>query len=291
MNPFNPRKNHEIRGLILAIVSTLCFSATSLLLGYLGNAHEVDGWVASAYRAAIGLVVIVMMQGTTGTLHLKHIITNRLLFMRGLIGGVTIPVYYISIMELGPGRAGLISGSYPLFAAVFAAFLLRENLKRSYFAHITIALIGLFAIFADNGIGKSKFLYDVLAIMGAAAGGLCVVMIRHLRHSETTSTIFASQCIFTLVMTFIVAGDRLFISNVQALGLTVLAAVTVIGAQLALTESFRHITVAKGSTLQMLTPALTVLSSAVLLCEHISLLEIIGGTAILFASFRIVVSR
>ena len=291
MKQFNPSQIHETRGIILAITSVLCFSGNSLLLSYLGSTYEVDGWIASAYRAAIGLVVIVAMQGKTGTLHLSHIITNRLLFMRGLIGGVTIPVYYICIMELGPGRAGMISGSYPLFAAVFALFLLRENLKRSYFAYIVIALIGMVTIFANNGIGKSKPLYDALAIIGAAAGGFCIVMIRHLRHSETTSTIFASQCIFTLIITLTTAGDRLFINNIQALGLTFLAALAVVGAQLALTESFRHITVAKGSTLQMLTPALTILLSAVLIGEHFSILELIGGAAILFASYRIIANK
>ena len=291
MKQFNPKKSHETRGLILAIISVLCFSATALLLSYLGSTYYVDGWIASAYRAIIGLIVIVAMQGKTGKLHFTHIITNRLLFARGLIGGATIPIYYMCIMELGPGRAGMIGGSYPLFAAIFAQFLLRENLKRSYFIYIVLALIGLAAVFADNDIGESKPFYDVLAISGAAAAGLCVVMIRHLRHSENTSTIFASQCIFTLIIAIIAVGDRLFINNMHALGLTLLAAVTVVCGQLAITESFRHINVAKGSTLQMLTPALTVLLSALFLGEHFSMLEIIGGVAILFASYRIVLSK
>jgi drug/metabolite transporter (DMT)-like permease len=131
----------------------------------------------------------------------------------------------------------------------------------------------------------------VLAIIGATAAGLCIVMVRHLRHSETTSTIFAAQCIFTLIITIAIAGDRLLMYNMQALGLTFLAAITVVGGQLAITESFRHINVAKGSTLQMLTPALTVLLSALLIGEHFSMLELIGGAAILIASYRIVISK
>ena len=291
MKQFNPGQRQETRGLILAIIAVLCFSANSLLLSYLGNIHGIDGWIASAYRAVIGLVFIIAIQGKAGKLHFTHIITNRLLFARGLIGGATIPVYYICIIELGPGRAGMIGGSYPLFAAVFALFLLRENLKRSYFAYIVLALIGLAAIFTDNGIGESKLFYDTLAIIGAATAGLCVVMIRHLRHSENTSTIFASQCIFTLMIAIATTGDRLLIHNMQALGLTVLASITVMCGQLAITESFRYINVAKGSTLQMLTPALTVLLSALILGEHFSMLELIGGATILFASYRIVISK
>jgi len=291
MEQSNSPQTHETRGLILALASVLCFSATSLLLSHLNSTHGVDGWVASGYRAVVGLLVIIAMQGKTGKLHLTHIFTNRLLFARGLIGGATIPLYYICIMELGPGRAGLLGGSYPLFAAVFAMFLLKEYLKRSYFAYTALALIGLASVFADNGIGGSKPFFDLLAITGAATAGICVVMIRHLHQTENTSTIFASQCVFTLIIAIVTAGDHMLIADRQALGLTILAAITVVGGQLTLTESFRYINVAKGSTLQMLTPALTVVLSALLIGEHFSTLELIGGAAILFASYRIVVSK
>ena len=291
MNQLNPKRNNETRGLVLAVTSVICFAITSTLLSYLNSNYGVDGWVASAYRAAVGLMIIAAVQSKTGKLQITHIISNRLLLTRGLIGGATIPLYYMCIIELGPGRAGMIGGSYPLFAAVFAMFLLREAIKQSYFAYITLALIGLMLVFADNGINNSKPFYDVLAIIGAVAAGFCVVMIRHLRHSETTSTIFASQCIFTLIITIVVAKDRLILYDMQALGLVLLAAITVVSGQLTLTESFRHIDVAKGSTLQMLTPAVTVLLSALLIDEHFSVLELTGGTVILFASYRIVISR
>ena len=291
MKQLKPTQTNETRGLILALVSVLCFTTTSLLLSHLSNAYGVDGWVASAYRAAVGLIVIVVMQNKTGQLQITHILKNRLLFARGLIGGATIPVYYICIMELGPGRAGIINGSYPLFASVCAFFLLKEHLRQSYFVYITFALIGLVLVFADDCIGNSNPFYNALAVIGAAAGGLCVVMIRHLRHSETTSTIFAAQCVFTLIIAIIVARDRLIVCNLQALGFTLIASITVVSGQLTLTESFRHINVAKGSTLQMLTPALTILMSALLINEHFSAIEIIGGIIIFFFSYRIAISR
>lgn len=286
-----PQSTHETRGLTLAITSVFCFSATSLLLSHLNSVYGVDGWVASAYRAIIGLTVITAMQGSTGKLRLHRILTNRLLFMRGLIGGATIPMYYLCIMELGPGRAGMLGGSYPLFAAVFAMFLIKEGLHRSYFFYIGLALLGLMGVFAENVFHGGKPAYDLLAICGAAASGLCVVMIRHLRHTENTSNIFASQCVFTLVIALVAAGDRLWITDPEAFALTLLAAITVVAGQLSITESFRHINVAKGSTLQMLTPALTVLCSACLLGEQFSLLELLGGGAILYASYRIVMSK
>ena len=280
-------ESNERRGIILSLASIGCFSSTALLLSYANTTYGIDGWVAAAYRGGTGLVCISLVQGSTGKLELSHILTNRLLFLRGLIGGMAIPIFYISVMEIGAGRAGIITGSYPLFAAFFAMVLIKENVRWTYGIYITIALLGLVGIFLDKGIEGGKPVYDLLAVVGAGAAGICVVMIRHLRHTENTSNIFASQCAFTLIIGSTMAGKSLFITDPAALGVTLLAAVTVVGGQLCITESFRHITVAKGSTLQMLTPATTCVFSALLLGESFGPLEILGGAAILFASCRI----
>ena len=291
MEQSTAHRSHEIRGLALAITSVLCFATTSILLSYANTVHGVDSWVASAYRGLVGLIVILTMQGSTGKFQIHHILTNRLLFIRGLLGGATIPAYYICIMELGPGRAGLIGGSYPLFAAIFAMILIKEGLNRSYFVYIGLAMLGLVGIFAEAALDGGKPLFDLLSIGTAAAGGLCVVMIRHLRHSESTTNIFAAQCVFTVIIAVFMAGDRILNLEPLAFGFCVLAAITVVGGQLSITESFRYINVARGSTLQMLTPALTVTLSAALLGEQFALLELVGGVAILYASYRIVVCK
>ena len=283
-----PPRDRVRLGIPLALASIFCFSATSLLLSFANTAYGMDGWVAAAYRGAFGLVAVFMLQSRLGRPHFCHIFTNRLLFLRGLLGGIAIPIFYISIMELGAGRAGIITGSYPLFAAVVAMLLIKERLQWTYLVYITIAILGLLGIFSDQGIGEAKLFYDIVAMMGASAAGLGVVLIRHLRHTENTSSIFASQCVFTLTFGLSVAGTDVLIEDPRALGLTVLAAITVIGGQLCITESFRHITVAKGSTLQMLTPVTTCVLSALLLGEHFSGLELLGGGAILFASYQIV---
>ena len=289
--PQHPPDSNERLGVILSIGSVACFAATSLLLSYINKAHDLDGWVTATYRGAIGLIAIYFMQSRTGTVHLSHIFTNKLLFWRGLIGGSTIPLYYICIMEIGPGRAGMITGSYPLFAALLAMVLIKEQVRWTYGIYITIAMAGLVGIFFDQGISGGQPFYDGLAIFGAGAAGLCVVMIRHLRHTENTSSIFASQCVFTLALGLVMSGKDIFITDPVALGLTVIAGITVVGGQLCITESFRHINVAKGSTLQMLTPATTCILSALLLGEMFSLLEIAGGLAILFASYQIVMMK
>ncbi|MGB0370276.1 MAG: DMT family transporter [Opitutales bacterium] len=289
----NPQSidTHSRLGIYLSLASVLCFASTGLLLSYLNTAHGIDGWVGAAYRGFIGLVAIVLMQSRTGKLHLSHIISNRLLFMRGLIGGMSIPIFYICIMEIGAGRAGMITGAYPLFAAIFAMVLIKEGLRWTYPIYITIAIAGLAGVLFDQGLGGGRPFYDALAVLGAIGAGACVVMIRHLRHTENTSSIFASQCVFTLVLSAGVAQESLIIADPTALLLTVLAGVTVVGGQLCITESFRHISVAKGSTLQMLTPATTCVFSALLLGESFSLPEILGGMAILLSSYKIVTTK
>lgn len=281
----------ERRGILLTLASVSLFSATALLLSYVHQTHGINGWVASFYRGIIGLCVVYTMQSRTGTLTLHRIFTRPLLFTRGLVGGLTIPVYYICIMELGAGRAGILAGAWPLFAALFAALLIGERLYRSYFVYIGIALLGMIAVLSNHGIGESKPAFDLLAVCGAAAGGFCVVLIRHLRHTESTSNIFAAQCVFTILITGAYAREDLFVAAPAAMGLILIAAVTVVTAQLCLTEAFRHINVAKGSTLQMLTPAVTVGFSALLLGETFNMYELLGGAAVLYGSYRIAIRK
>ena len=275
------------RGYILSLASIVCFASTALILSHINTHYGLSGWVTAAYRGIIGLIAIGILQNKTGTLRLSHIIRNRLLFMRGLVGGAAIPIFYICIMEIGAGRASILTGIYPLFAAVFAMILLKENIRWTYGIYITIAIVGLITIFADDGLGGGNPYYDALALCGAGAAGICVVMIRHLRHSENTSNIFASQCVFTLVIGLVMSGSDILITDTHALFATLIASLTVVGGQLCITESFRHITVAQGSTLQMLTPATTCALSVLLLGERFGALELMGGAAILFASYQI----
>lgn len=284
-------ESNERHGIILSLASIGCFSATGLLLSYGNKYHGVDGWTAAAYRGVLGMVLIHVFQSRTGKVQLSHILTNRLLFLRGVTGGVAIPIFYLCIIEIGPGRAGIITGSYPLFASILAMLLIKERVRKAYGIYITIALFGLVGVFSDDGIEGAVSFYDALALLGAVFAGSCVVLIRHLRHTENTSNIFAAQCVFTLVISLCVAREAVFISDPAALGITVLAAVTVVGGQLCITESFRYINVAKGSTLQMLTPVTTCVFSALLLGEHFSVLEVIGGAAVLFASYKIALSK
>lgn len=271
--------------------SVTLFAATSLLLSYAHTAHGIDGWVAATYRGIVGLAVVFAMQKRTGTLSLHHIFTRKLLFIRGLVGGLTIPVYYFCIMELGAGRAGIIAGVWPLFGAIFAAVLLKEQLYRSYFFYIGLTIVGMVAVLSGNGIGEAKLAFDLLALTGAAAGGFCVVLIRHLRHSESTSNIFAAQCVFTVIIAGGFSRTDLIVADCTAQSILLIAAVTVVSAQLCLTEAFRHLTVAKGSALQMLTPAATAGFSILLLDEAFSFYELLGSAAVLYGSYRIATHR
>jgi|GEM_PF-6147786 len=129
------------------VASLILFSTTALLLSYINSEYAISGWTAASYRAVIGLIGLYFTQNKTGKLSITHVFINPLLFVRGLIGGLTIPIYYISIIELGPRKAGLIGGSYPLFAAIFALLFLKEKVPKNYATYSFIAMAGLVGLF------------------------------------------------------------------------------------------------------------------------------------------------
>jgi drug/metabolite transporter (DMT)-like permease len=108
-----------------------------------------------------------------------------------------------------------------------------------------------------------------------------VITIRQLHATEHTSTIFAAQCIYGLLICAIPA-----VLHPQALSTLAWVMMSIAGmfaalGQIAMTRAFRDLPVAEGSLLQMLVPLGIAVGGAVFFNEHFALHELIGAALIL----------
>ena len=115
-----------------------------------------------------------------------------------------------------------------------------------------------------------------------------VVVIRQLTRTETSATIFASQCVYGLLL-----GVPIALANFTSLGwidvgLLAAAAVCATFGQLAMTEGFRFLSVAAGGAFQVLVPVIITLSSISLFAEPFSTPQAIGAVLVLWGSFQTV---
>ena len=209
-------------------------------------------------RFVVGLMMVTgLLAGGTARL---TFVNARLLILRGILGGVGVMIFYLSIVEIGLARGTVITYSYPIFGAIGGSLFLKERLSGRHWLLIGLAFAGLyFTIRGDTSAGSSSRGMELVALLGAMVAGLVVVMIRKLRETDSVSSIFAAQCIGGMaVVAWPVAGGSL---QVGAEGWVLLAGIGLLAgtAQLLMTYSYKHLPVALGSLLGMLCPVMNVL--------------------------------
>jgi drug/metabolite transporter (DMT)-like permease len=193
-------------------------------------------------------------------------------------------------VKLGAARAVILNLTYPVFASIIAAIWLKEKLRRAAVFWMIIGLCGLAVFLSDDGKLMHPSPYDLLALFGALMAGWVVVVIRRLRNEEHPATIFASQAVYSFVLATPAAVKLPALPLNAWIGLSV-GAIIVAQAQLVMTRAYQTMTVAKGSSIQMLLPVFTGIGGFLCLGETFHPVGLLGGGLTLLATWRVMVSR
>lgn len=272
------------------LLSIILFAANVLVLRALTlQAPWVDGYVATLFRGAVGLVIAAVGFGGRGFQpgHLRR----PLVLARGAVGVAGIVLFYLTIPPLGASRSVILNLTYPVFGAVMAAAWIGESLDRRQLGWMVASLLGLAVFLGGDLRGGRVSAFEVVGLLGAVTAGGAVVLIRLLRHTEHPATVYASQCVWSLLVALpwaLPVVPRLSAGVVA--GLTG-AAVLVGGAQLAMTHAFRGLSVARGSAIQMLLPLLTTSGGVLLFGERLTAMELAGAALTVWGTAQAVQAR
>lgn len=284
-------QGQERRGVWLAVLSVVLFAANVLMVRAVElRVPAANGWTATLIRGFSGLALMGVVFRGRG-LEPANLWRKPLVILRGWLGAAGILLFYLTIPELGAGRAVVINLTYPVFGAVFAAIWLRERLEPRQVGWMLLSLAGLAVLLAGDtrtrGIGR----WEWVALAGAVVAGGAVVMIRLLRASEHASTIYASQCVWSGLAAMPVALGLTARLPAWAVGVLVVAGILVSAGQIALTESFQVLPVARGSAIQLLLPVLTCAGAWLCLGERFTWVELAGALVAVAATWRAVQRR
>jgi drug/metabolite transporter (DMT)-like permease len=277
--------NPERRGILLMLVSIVFFAANVLILRAVSlSAPAADGWVASFYRGIVGGGLVWLVYRGRG-FEPGNLVKQPWVLARGLVGSVGIVTFYLTIEHLGAGRAVILNMTYPLFGAVIAAFWLGERLRWGQFGWMLVAFGGLSVFFGEAFFEGRISRHEIIGILGAVVAGVAVVIIRLLRNREHASTVFASQCLWSLVVSIPMSiGKVPGLPGKAHLGLIAASAMVAV-AQITMTHGFHLLPVAQGSSIQMLLPLVTAIGGMVCFGEHLSGTEWLGGAVLLGATW------
>jgi drug/metabolite transporter (DMT)-like permease len=270
---------HHGRGVLLMLGSAACFIVNVLLVRAIGSFETVNVWLISCARFVVGLAVIAAIYPRAW--QPSHLLRNRKLAARGLVGGIGVVGFYETVVHLGAGRATFINNTYLVWGALMAVFLLHERLRPVLAFGSSAALAGLGLLTGAFATGATVSGYDLLAIGTAIASGYVVVTIRQLHATEHSATIFSAQCVYGLLVCGVPA--LLHLQALRPLVWTLLAVASVCAGagQLMMTRAFRDLSVAEGSLLQMTVPLGIAAGEVAFFAERFTVPELMGGALIL----------
>lgn len=271
------------------LASAAFFVANVLLVRALGVLGSANVWLIAVARFIVGLALILAVYRRE--FQPTHLWRNRQLIDRGLVGGAGTYVTYLTVIELGAGRATFIGNTYVIWGAFLAAWVLKEKLRPAVLVGGFAALVGLALLTNIFSSANPPGLYDGLAVLGALMSAHVVVTIRQLHDREHTSTIFAAQCAYGLLICSVPAVVTFAPLPPLAWLVLVVASLCAGAGQLTMTRAFRDLPVAEGSLIQMLVPLGIAVGGFAFFGERFAPHELLGAVLILAATAFVALRR
>ncbi len=211
----------------------------------------MSGGQATTVRFGVGLLAVVLLfVARPGTF---RPVKYGLLASRGLFGGVSALLYFVSISLIPAGEATLLNNTFPIWAVIISFFFLKERPT----VHLAIALLvasaGVFLVLGGGQVTFSLGFGELVGIVSAMTGGVAVTSIRALRATDNAPTIFSAMAVGGLVVSIpfaLGAWPTDPLPWVAAGGCGVVAFL----AQLLMTEAYGTLSVAEAALWQQLTP-------------------------------------
>lgn len=264
------------RGTPLLILSSFLFAVMALFVRMLAGRLSVGQVVVG--RFVVGLLFLAGYY--TSARRLPRFSHFGTWVGRGVFGGASVYLYFVSIDRLAVGPSVLLNTCWPIYAAVLGIFFLRERVSAQVLTGLAVTTVGAALVIWSTVRDAGALTLGVGAWAGigsAVLSGAAVVCVRVLRQGTDSATVFLSFCLFGLLcgLPFAFADWRPLTWDVALplLGVGVCS----VGGQMLLTYALGYVTVAGSGLATQLTPAFSWVLGALLLGEAVSPLAVSGA--------------
>lgn len=291
--PHDSRNSDQVesnRGVWLMLLSVILFSSNSLFIKLAGKLPGISTWEVTFFRSWVGLLILFICFFPKHFRPLR-LVTNRWLFLRGIIGASGCLVFYLTLIKMDIGRATVLNLTYPVFATLIAGIFLKEIILLRQMGYMFLAVCGVALIMDIQNVGFYFQPIDLIALLGAVLAGVVVVLIRKLSATEHASTIFGGQCFYGLLITTPIVFYQFVSIPWEGFALLFIAGVIVGFGQITMTQAYKHLPVSRGASIQLLLPVFNSIGGILFFQERYTVIELIGGLLVIYACFRIVVGK
>jgi drug/metabolite transporter (DMT)-like permease len=200
---------------------------------------------------------------------------RRLLWSRGLSGGVVVILYFAALARIPAAEAGLLYNLFPVIATALAVPLFGERPTVHLVLALAVATAGVALVLGDGSLSLGLGLGEAAALGAAFFAAVSAVTIRAMRATDNAATIFFYFCLGGLPVALPFA---LTAWPAAPLGYAVAAvmALAAWGAQVLMADAYGALTVPEASIWLQLTPIAQALLAVLLLGERVTPLGMAG---------------
>ena len=177
------RSKPYLSGILLMCKASFAFSIMALCVKF--ASQTLPSLEVVFFRSLIGtLMILALIRVKKVSLWGKE---KTLMVLRGLCGFLALSLHFYTIALLPLGTAVLLNYTGPIFAAIFAVFLLKEKPTVFLFSMILISFTGVY--FLTQGDFYRNNLPFFLALLSAVFVGMVYILIRAIKHRESPLTV------------------------------------------------------------------------------------------------------
>lgn len=181
------------KGVCFMIASSVFFSLSAVLVKLVSS--HFNSYFVSVARFVIGIVL-----GTAFLFFTKKsfkVNDKKSWVLRGVVGSVSMILFYLAIEMTSSTRATLMNNFYVIFVALFGFLFFKERIRIVNILSIVLCLAGVTIIFYDGS--KYSFWGDVIGILSGLIMGIAVHYTKRSSEKEHPIVVYMSACIFGLV--------------------------------------------------------------------------------------------
>jgi drug/metabolite transporter (DMT)-like permease len=261
----------------MMFVSAIFFSIMAVFVTLAGK--NIPAIEIIFFRSLISVLILAAIF-LTGKAKFKAKAKEKLVF-RGIIGGISMMLYFYALTMTNVANAVILSYTYPIFGAIFAVTYNNEKLTKETFAFLVTAFIGVLCIFRFNL--EATNLGDILALISGITSGVAIISIRDLHKTDSSFIITFAFVLSGLIFSLPFLPGNMVGPNGYDLFLLIMLGVLGTFGQLLMTYAYKHCTAALGGIISMSAIVMTAIMGIFVFGVPLTWNLFIGGSLI-FAS-------
>jgi drug/metabolite transporter (DMT)-like permease len=264
----------KARARLLLLGSAVSFGLMAVLARRLSRgAGAFSAGQLTMIRFVVGAAVSLAAFRLRPGLYAPH--NRRLLWTRGVSGGIVVVLYFLALQRIPAGEAGMLYNLFPVIAIGMSVRAFGERPTIHLALALVVATAGVVLVLGDGTLRLGIGAGEALAVGAAVFAAFSSVTMRELRRTDNAPTIFFYFCLggFPVALPFALGA---WPAPGAAWGLAALMALAAFAAQVMLADAYGALSISEAAIWLQLTPLAQYLLGAAILGEAVSTAGALG---------------